>query len=302
MVDVKNLAKKEELITGGTFACSGCQAVYGKRLVYHALGKNTIMINTAGCMTLTTTYPFTPYKAPWVHIAIQNAGAVGTGILMGLRAQGRDKGMNIVAYAGDGASYDIGMQALSGAAHRNENMIFICYNNSSFANTGFQKTAGSQQYAYTSTTPTGKKNKLGNLLPRKNLAKIMAMHDIPYSATTCTSFPNDVIAKLKKAASIKGFKFIDMLCSCQPGWGVEEQMMVEAGRMMVETGIWPMYEIENKKFKLSYRPKMLKVEEAFKLQKRFRHLDKKMIREVQKIVNEEWKMIKAGRSWESNEY
>jgi len=302
MANPKELAKKGDFITGGTFACSGCQAVYGKRLVYHALGKNTIMINTAGCMTLTTTYPFTPYKAPWVHIAIQNAAAVGTGISMGLKAQGKDKGVNIVAYAGDGASYDIGMQALSGAAHRNENIIFICYNNSSFANTGFQRTSGSQLYAYTSTTPTGRKNKFGNILPRKNLAKIMAMHDIPYATTACTSYPHDVIAKLRKAASIKGFKFIDLLCSCQPGWGVEEQMMVEAGRMMVETGIWPMYEIENKRFKLSYKPKMLNVEEAFKLQKRFRHLDSRMIKKIQNIVNNEWKSINSGRFWDSHEY
>jgi pyruvate ferredoxin oxidoreductase beta subunit len=295
--NIREAAKKEQLLTGGTFACSGCNPVLGIRLMLMALGKNTIMVNSSGCMTLTCTWPFTPYKIPWVHGAIENGGAVATGIAMALKAKKLDKKINVVVYAGDGATYDIGLQALSGMVYRNENVIYICYNNCNFANTGHQATSATELHARTTTTPPP-----GNTLPRKNLAKMMAMNGAAYCATACTSFPFDFIAKLKKAAQIEGAKFIDLLCPCEPGWLVETWDMIKAGKLMVESGMWPLYEIENKKITISHKPQMIPVKEALQMQGRFKHLTEEQITEIQQIVIKEWEGITKGRFWEAQEY
>ncbi len=298
---IKELSKNE-LLTGGTFACSGCNAILGEKLTIKALGKNIIMVNTSGCMTLTAEYPYTPYKIPWVHNAIENAASTATGISMGLKSLKKDKDIHIVCYAGDGAVYDIGFQALSGAANRNENIIFVCYNNSSYANTGFQRTSATPLGARTSTTPIGKNNLVGSLLPRKNMAKIMAMHQIPYAATATTAYPLDYINKLRKASRIKGFKFIDLLTPCMPGWLIDSSQGIKTSKLLVQSGIWPVYEIENQNFKLNIEPEMIKVDEVFKAQGRFTHLKKETIKQIQKMIDEEWKLIKQGKYWLSKEY
>jgi len=295
---------KEDLLTGGTFACAGCNAILGTKFVLKALGKNTILINASGCMTLTAAYPFTPYKVPWVHGAIENAASVATGISMGLKAQKKDKNVNVVCYAGDGATYDIGFQALSGAAHRNENIIYVCYNNSSFANTGFQRTSATPYGARTTTTPID--NGIGNILPRKNMTKIMALHNIPYTATASTAYPIDFMQKLQKASKIYGLKFIDLLTSCEPGWLVQSAKMIEVNKLMVQTGVWPVYEIENKNgiksFKLNIEPRMLPAADVLKLQGRFSHLKKEDIEFIQGIINKEWEFLKVGNWWDAVEY
>lgn len=293
---------EEMTLTGGTFACSGCGSILGTKLVLKALGKNTIMVNPAGCMTLTATWPFTPYAVPWVHSAIENAGATATGILMGLKAQGLDKKINVLCYAGDGATYDIGFQALSGMVYRKEKIIYVCNNNSSYANTGFQKSGATPIGARTKTSEPGKCCPLGNPLPRKNMAKMLAMNNCDYVATATVGFPEDLINKIKKAAATDGPSFIDLLTPCIPGWLIDESKTIEVSRLMVETGMWPLYEIENKKFTLSYKPKMTPVEEALKLQGRFKHLKPEHVRLIQNTVNKEWTMINAGKFWESDEY
>ncbi len=293
----------QELLSGGTFACGGCQAIYGARLALKALGKNTIMVNTSGCMTLTAVYPFTPYKIPWVHNAIENGASTATGILMGLKALKKDKNTNIVVYAGDGATYDIGFQSLSGMVSRNEKIIFICYNNGTFGNTGFQKSSATPYGANTSTTPAGTKEKIGNIFKRKNIVKIMHINGAAYSATASTSHPIDFINKLKKASKAKGPAFIDLLCPCIPGWGIEESQGSIIGEKLVESGMWPLYEIEkNHNFKITYSPKLIPVKEAIKEQKRFRHLDSKQIKELQNLIKNEWKKIKSNKFWETNLY
>lgn len=303
MVNVKELAKKEEGQTGGHFACAGCGPALGQRLATLTLGaKKTIVVNASGCMTLLPTWPFTPHKTCWVLNAIENAASTATGILMGLKALKKEKETTVICYAGDGATYDIGFQALSGAAYRNDNIIYICYNNSCFANTGFQRSAGTPLYARTTLTPVTKKSPYGNLLPRKHMAKIVAAHGAPYVATACTGYPIDFITKLQKAAKIEGFKFIDLLAACEPGWLVEADKMIEVAKKIVDTGIWPLYEIENKQFKLTLKPPMTRVEEALKLQGRYKHLTKEMISDIQKIVNKEWEFLNKGDIWNSEEY
>ncbi|MBT3985759.1 pyruvate synthase subunit beta [archaeon] len=301
MVNVKELAKQEEHMTGGTFACSGCQAVYGLRLLQMALGKKMIIVNSAGCMTLTATYPYTCYKTPWLFNAIENAAPTATGIEKGLKAQGKDD-VTVVCYAGDGASYEIGFGPLSGAAYRNDNILYICYNNFNYANTGHQVSPATQEFARTKTTPIGTKNKLGNIIPRKNLAKLMALHDIPYAATASTGYQHDFIDKVRKASKIKGFKFIDLLCACEPGWLVKTHEMNKVSKLMVDTGMWPMYEIEKKKVTINMKPLMTPVETALKMQGRYAHLTPELIQKVQKLVNKEWEMINAGKFWEADEY
>ena len=300
MVDVKKLAKKEELITGGTFACTGCQAIYGLRLVGMALGKNTVIINASGCMTLTATHPYTCYKTPWLFNAIENAASTATGVAKGFEAQG--KKVNVVCYAGDGSTSEIGFGAVSGAAYRNDNVIYVCYNNGNYANTGHQVSAETPVYARTKTSPVGKKNKSGNLLPRKNLAKLMALSGAVYSATASTSYPHDFIEKLQKASKIKGFKFIDLLTPCEPGWLVKTNEMFKVGKMMVDSGMWPIYEIENKKVTVNIKPAMTPIKDVLKMQGRYKHLNGSMVKDVQKRVKSQWALINSGKFWESEEY
>jgi len=302
MVDIKTIKDipREDLLTGGTFACSGCPAILGTKFVLKALGKDTIIINASGCMTLTATHPFTPYKVPWVHGAIENAASLATGISMGLKAQ--KKKANIVCYIGDGATYDIGMQAISGAAHRDENLIVVCYNNSSFANTGYQKSSATPYGAITTTTPIGKKNPIGNILPRKHMAKILAAHGCKYVATASTSYPIDFMQKLQKASKINGFKFIDLLSPCIPGWLIGDDKGIEVGRAIVQSGIWPVYELENGKFRLNIKPQMLSVENVLKLQGRYKHLPKNVIKKIQEQINREWALLNKGNYWGAVEY
>jgi pyruvate ferredoxin oxidoreductase beta subunit len=298
---VKDVSR-EELLTGGTYACAGCNAILGLKLALKALGRKTIVVISSGCMTLTASDGFTPYKVPWVHNAIENMAATGTGILAGLKAQKKEKGINILCYAGDGATYDIGLQSLSGMATRYDNILYVCYNNSAYANTGFQNSSATPVGARTTTTPPAKKEPMGNSLPRKNMAKIMAAHNIPYVATACTAFPLDYMRKLQKAAKIKGPKFIDLLTPCIPGWYIGDDEGVETGKLMVNTGMWPLYEVENKQFRLTYTPRpRMPVEKALS-QGRYRHLKPRHIKIIQQIVDEEWKLLEAGRFWEAVEY
>ncbi len=294
---------KEELISGGSFACSGCNAIYGIRLTLKALGKNTIMVNASGCMTLTTLYPFTPYKIPWVHNAIENGASTATGILMGLKAQKKDKNVNIVVYAGDGATYDIGLQSLSGMISRGEKIIYVCYNNGAFSNTGFQKSSATPLGAYTSTTPEGKKEELGNTFFRKNLTKMMHINGAKYVATASTSHPIDYINKLRKAAKVNGPSFIDLLTPCIPGWGLEDSQGAIIAKKMVDSGMWPLYEINEKgKLNITVKPSFIPVKEAMAGQKRFHHLDSKQISYIQKLINNEWEKLKTGKFWTVDEY
>lgn len=287
---------KDELITGGTFACAGCSAVTGIKFTLKALGKKTIMVNSSGCMTLTALYPFTPYKIPWVHLAIENAGSVATGISMGLKAQGKEKDINIVVYAGDGATYDIGFQSLSGAANRKEDFIYICYNNSFYANTGFQRTGATPLHSKTTSTP------LPNMIPRKHMAKLMVDHDCEYVATACTSYPLDFMNKLREAKKYNGVKFIDLLTPCVPGWGLKPGISYDAGKLMVDTGLWPVYKVVKDRFEITIKPKMLPVKKAFEIQGRFGQLKEKQIMKIQKQVNKEWDYFNKGEYYKAHEY
>ncbi|MFH0714208.1 MAG: thiamine pyrophosphate-dependent enzyme [Candidatus Diapherotrites archaeon] len=305
MTDEEELTFKtidqKDYVGGGTFACSGCQPILGIKLALKALGKNTIMINTSGCMTLTANHPFTPYKVPWVHSAIENASSTASGIYMGLKRKGLDKKITILPFSGDGATYDIGIGSLSGAAERRENILYVCYNNEVYANTGYQRSSATPEYARTTTSPAEGKFE-GNWIPRKHMTKIMLAHDCPYVATACTAYPLDFMQKLKKAAKIEGFKYVELLAPCIPGWVLKEDMGRKAGELMVQSGMWPLYEIENGKFSISLKPKMIPVREALQVQGRYSHLTNTAIDEIQRKVDAEWEKYNNGEFWTANEY
>ncbi len=282
-----------ELFSGGSPLCAGCMSSLGLKLALKALGKNTIVINATGCLTLLSVYPHSPMKVPFIHVAMENAGAVATGVCAAYKQIGRH--VNILVYAGDGATYDIGLQSLSGACDRREDFIYVCYNNQSFSNTGVQQSSATPLGAATSTTPPGKKNEMGNLFQRKPMERIMAAHGIPYVATACVSFPQDYMEKLKKAMHISGPKFIDLLCPCPTGWGFKPEEGIEIGRLAVQTGAWPLYEIERGKLKITYMPEKLRpIEDYLSRQKRFKHLKPKHIKMIQRIIKKRWNELVKG--------
>ncbi|MFH1294531.1 MAG: thiamine pyrophosphate-dependent enzyme [Candidatus Aenigmatarchaeota archaeon] len=293
---------KENLMIGGTSACQGCGAILGSKLLLKALGKKTIIVNTSGCMTLTALYPFTPYNVPWLHVAIETGGSAATGISMALKALKKDA--TVVVYGGDGAAYDIGFESLSGLAQRNENVIYVCYNNHAFSNTGFQHASSSPWGSNTTTTPPGKSNPEGNPMKRKDLAKIMVAHGIPYVATACISHPLDYMNKLRKAAEIPGCKFIDLLISCPTGWGFPNSDTITTSKNIVDAGLWPLYEYDGikKEFRVTVKLRLIPVKDALKSQERYKHLTERQIAEIQKKVSQLWKNLDQGKYFEAEFY
>jgi pyruvate ferredoxin oxidoreductase beta subunit len=293
---------REELVVGGAPLCSGCPGSLGLKLALKALGKRTIVINASGCMTLFTTFPYMPTRVPWLHVAIENAAAAATGIRAALEQLGRNRGVQILCFVGDGAAYDIGFQALSGAVSRGDDFIFVCYNNHSFSNTGVQMSSATPYGAHTSTTPIDRQGS-ANILMRKPLAKIIAAHGAPYVAQACVSNGMDYIKKLQKAASIPGPKFIDLLAPCPTGWGFDASRTIEVGDLAIRTGAWPLYEIECGRFSLNYKPsKLLPVREYLKTQRRFRGISERVVRDIQNFINREWELLLQGRYWDTQEY
>ena len=283
----------KELFTGGSPLCAGCMASLGLKLALNTLGKNTIVINASGCMTLLSVYPNSPMRVPFIHVAIENSAAVATGIYSAYKQRGEH--VNILIYAGDGATYDIGLQSLSGACDRRDDFLYICYNNQAFMNTGIQQSSATPLGARTTTTPCGKENKMGNLLQRKPMEKIMAAHGIPYVATACVSFPEDFMEKIRKASHIVGPKFIDLLCPCTTGWGFDSSDGVEIGKLAVQTGLWPLYEIERGKLKITHKLNKLRpLRDYFSRQKRFKHLESKQVNMIKNIVEKRWNELLDG--------
>ncbi|MFB2623348.1 MULTISPECIES: pyruvate synthase subunit PorB [Methanothermobacter] len=276
---------EEEFLAPGHRGCAGCGATMGVRLALKVLGKNTVAVSSTGCLeVITTPYPETSWEIPWIHVAFENAAAVASGVERALRARGRGD-VNVVAFAGDGGTADIGMQALSGAMERGHNIIYICYDNEAYMNTGIQRSASTPYGASTTTSPHGKES-FGEDRPKKNMPLIMAAHGVPYVATASISYPEDFMEKVKKARDTEGPAYIHLHQPCTTGWGFDPSKTVELGRLAVETGSWILYEIEDGDFRVTYRPVPRKpVEEYLKAQKRFRHLTEEQKAKIQEYVD-----------------
>jgi pyruvate ferredoxin oxidoreductase beta subunit len=280
---------KEEYFASGHRACAGCGQALSTRLVLKAAGKNTIACCNTGCLEVfSTPYPETSWRIPWIHVAFENAAAVASGIERAFKHL--KKKHNILAMAGDGGTFDIGLQSLSGAAERGHNFCYICYDNGAYMNTGIQRSGATPKYAATTTTPHGSKIH-GKLESKKDMPFIMAAHRC-YVATASAAFPQDLVKKVQKGINFDGPAYIQIDSVCTLGWGVRSDLTIEANRLAYETRLFPLFEIENGKLINLKKPtKELPVEECLKLQKRFAKLHPDEIKEIQAEVDAYWSRL-----------
>jgi pyruvate ferredoxin oxidoreductase beta subunit len=295
----KNRVPAEESVAEGHSFCTGCGEVLALRLACKALGRNVIIANATGCIEICTSpLPVTSWRVPWIHTLFENTAAVISGSEAGLRIlmkKGKmpEKDIKCVAVAGDGGTSDIGMQALSGALERRHNFLYLCFDNEAYMNTGIQRSSATPYGASTTTAPAGKFS-IGQTTWKKNLPEIAVAHNIPYVATASPGYPFDLMNKVKKGAEVDGPAYVHILSPCPTGWRSPTNLSVKLGKLAVETAIFPLYEVENGRYKLNVDPAKLKpVEEYLKPQGRFRHLLEAEVKEIQKHVNEEYARLKA---------
>lgn len=283
------------LMTPGHLGCQGCGAALAMRYALDALGKKTIIVIPACCWSIIAgPFPYSALNVPVLHAAFETAAITAAGVRAALDVQ-NDKETTVVAWAGDGGTFDIGLQALSGAAERNENILYICYDNEAYMNTGVQRSSSTPYGAWTTTTPGQHWKKLR----KKNIVEALGAHRIPYAATASIAFPEDLVRKTQKAKGMTGSRFIHIFSSCPTGWGMPSEMSVKIARMAVQTNIFPLYELEEgTRYTINYTPKGYLVNEYFRLQGRFKHLTEEDLEEIQQMVDEDWKLLlrKAGVS------
>ncbi len=295
--------RKEYLAEGHTF-CTGCGEALAIRLVCKAVGESAIIAMATGCDEVCTSpLPVTSWRVPWLHTLFENTGAEISGIEAGLKAMMRkgkvpERDVKFVAMAGDGGTSDIGLQSLSGAMERGHDFLYVCWDNEAYMNTGIQRSSATPYGASTSTAPAGRLS-IGQNTQKKNLVEIFAAHGIPYVATACPSYPFDLMNKVKKGVDTKGPAYIHVLAVCPTGWRTVSGRTIEIGKLATETGIFPLYEIENGRYRITVEPKTLKpVEEYLLAQGRFRHLSPAEIANIQERVNRDYALLKdrAARS------
>jgi len=288
----------EENFAAGHRACIGCGEVLALRLVCKALGRDVIIANATGCMEIVSSQiPYTSWEVPWIHTLFENTSAVASGIEAGLKVlrrknKGPQKEVTVVAMGGDGATADIGIQALSGAMERYHKFIYVCFDNEAYMNTGVQRSSATPFGASTTTSPPGKV-KTGQATWKKDMVAIAAAHNIPYAATANPSFPLDLIKKVQKAKQVNGPAYIHVYSPCPTGWRTGPEVSIKLGRMAVSTGVFPLYEIENGRYILKPDlPKLRPVKEYIKAQGRFRHLTDDLIEQIQKRVTQEYDKLR----------
>ncbi len=302
MAKLKDLAKMEDRLVAGHGMCLGCGIPLIFKVVLRATEDPLIIANATGCLEVCTTiFPRTAWNVTWIHSAFENAASTIAGVeamYKALKRKGKipkDKTIKFLGTAGDGGTYDIGLQALSGTMERGHDIVYLCYDNNAYANTGGQRSSATPLGASASTSPAGTQSP-GKLQWRKDLTKILAAHNVPYVAQACPSRWQDLYNKAKKAFEIEGPAFLNVLCLCPTEWKYEESKGIELAKIAVDSCVWPLYEVENGKYKVNYKPKEKKpILEWIKPQGRFRHLFKEenawVLEEFQKKVDEEWEEL-----------
>jgi len=294
---VPRLLPQKDYFAPGHRACIGCGEALAVRLVCKALGRRVIVSNATGCMEVVSSpLPTTSWRIPWMHTLFENTAATASGMEAGLKALSRKgkrvSSAKVVAMAGDGGTSDIGLQALSGALERGHNFLFVCFDNEAYMNTGIQRSSATPFGASTTTSPSGKLS-IGQTTWKKNVPAIAVAHNIPYVATACPSYPFDLIGKVNKAAAIAGPAYLHVLSPCPTGWRHPTDLAVRLGRLAVETGVFPIYEVENGKYKLNFDfPQLRPVRDYLKPQGRFRHLPEEEIERIQERVTAEYQKLK----------
>jgi pyruvate ferredoxin oxidoreductase beta subunit len=277
----------KQLFNPGHTACAGCGQSLAARLVLEVSGPNTVIINNTGCLEVfSTKYPESAWAVPWIHSLFENAAAVASGVEAGLKSLGTKDAINVIAQAGDGGTADIGLQALSGMLERGHDVLFVCYDNEAYMNTGVQRSGLTPFNSNTTTSPTGIQS-CGNLRPKKPVPEIANAHGIPYVATASVGFPQDLTRKVKKALSIKGPKYMQIHVPCPLGWRHDPGLTFQVGKLAVETGLYPLFEYENGTLAAVRQIQPKPVEEYLKVQGRFKHLLSKPeeIRKIQAVAD-----------------
>lgn len=300
VITLRELSKKDILISSGHRMCAGCGAPTVVKMVLLACDYPVVVAVATGCLEVSTCISeYTAWKIPWIHNAFENAAATIAGVetmYRSLKKQGKiSKEIKFIAFGGDGGTYDIGLQSLSGAAERGHDMLYICYDNGAYMNTGIQRSSATPFGADTTTRPAGSIIP-GKTEPRKNLTRIMAAHNIPYAAQASPSHWMDLIKKVRKALEIKGTKFINIISPCNRGWRSRTDDSIMLSRLAVDTCYWPLYEVENGITRITFRPKEKKpIEDFLRPQGRFKHLfnpeNEWVIKKLQDEVDKEWERL-----------
>jgi pyruvate/2-oxoacid:ferredoxin oxidoreductase beta subunit len=282
---MKTTIPTEELMTSGHLACQGCGATLAMRFVLKALGQNTVYTIPACCWSVIDgPFPYSSLKVPIFHTAFETAASMASGLKAGLKIRGKDDA-NVIAWAGDGGTADIGIQALSGAAERNDDIFYICYDNEAYMNTGVQRSSSTPWGAATTTTPPPHHKKR----PKKNVVDIMVAHKIPYVATANIGYPEDLIKKVEKGKNIRGTKYLQIYAPCPAGWRSDPSETIEICKLAMNTRYWPLFEVENGEYTLSRNiRKFVPIEDYLATQGRFRHLSETEVKEIQEFVEERW--------------
>lgn len=304
----KDIVEKPDLLMPGHRACAGCGPAIVYRLILKAARGPLIATNATGCMEVVSTiYPYTAWKIPWIHTAFENAAANAAGIeaaCKALKRKGRLKydHVDVIAFAGDGGTYDIGLQALSGAAERGHDFLYVLYDNEAYMNTGIQRSGGTPLGAWTTTSPAGRVIP-GKLEYKKPITDIMVAHDIPYVATASPAYWRDLISKARKGLEADGPAFLHVLAPCPRGWRYDTSKTIEISRLAVETCVFPLWEAVEGEYRLSPQSKVIglkpelkkPVREYLKVQGRFRHLFtpefEYVIEEIQKMIDKRWERL-----------
>ena len=288
--------KTDSLFSAGHRACAGCGQAIAARTVVNALGPNTIIANATGCLEVTTTpYPESAWGVPWIHSLFENSAAVASGIYAGLKQKKQDKKIKVVAQGGDGGTFDIGFGLISGMWERNENILYVCYDNEAYSNTGMQASGATPWGSSTTTTPAGSGktiDALGSHQQKKDIIAIALAHNVKYVAQTTAGYLEDIEAKVKKAMEIEGPAYIQILAPCIPGWHIISDQTMSLSKLAAQTGLYPLLEyIDGKLVKVMKIPaKKIKVEEYLKPQRRFAHLfkseqGKEVLKYIQKLAD-----------------
>ena len=298
-INAKNFPR-EKGVTSGHRACQGCVEVLAMNMVMKAAGPNVMVACATGCMEIISSpFPQTAWLRPWIHVAFENTAAVASGLEAGLNILYHKKKRDgekpkVIAFAGDGGTADIGLQALSGALERGHDFLYVCLDNEAYMNTGIQRSSSTPYGATTSTSPMGKINPTGQRTWKKNLPAIAAAHEIPYVATASPAYHIDLTNKVRKALAINGPAYLHIYSCCPTGWGSNSNKGIELSKMVVQNGIFPLYEVVGGKYTVSPKPKELQpVTEYLKMQRRFRHLKDDDVAKIQKHVHMEWGRLLA---------
>ena len=302
-VNLKTLTQNEDLLTGGHRACAGCTGSNILRQIMLTAGKDTVVGGATGCMEVVTTiFPYTAWRTSFIHSAFENCAATISGVetaFRSLKKHGdlpvqREK-MNFIAFGGDGGTYDIGIQSLSGAMERGHNMLYVCYDNEAYMNTGIQRSSATPLGAHTSTAPAGTV-KQGKEQNRKDLTAIMVAHNIPYVAQTTPFHWKDLAMKVEKALAADGPAFLNILMPCTVGWHFDPAVGIDLAKEAVENNFWPIFEVENGVYKINHKPKNPSpVADWMKKQGRFKHLFKPgnehLLEKSQQWIDLQWEKL-----------